>query len=211
MILIFWTKFAQKRLPPVKNRKGEYCHWILHIWISLGTKFWLILAIVIFWTKFFQIGLYHRKQKNPIFLCPWLSLTILNFLYKGWQTQQYSSPYSLFRGADRHNSILMSLLLPVAETMTKEHYKNFIKTSFKNSGQNIRGAFWESLFSKWHKNAFTRIRPNEEPIATPSTYVHDFMKKLMCCLLMLKVLSYYYGLCYESCWCHKINHLCKCQ
>ena len=33
------TKFAQKGLFVVKNKKSEHQNWILHIWMSLGTKF----------------------------------------------------------------------------------------------------------------------------------------------------------------------------
>ena len=36
----------------VNNRKSEHHLWILHIWISLGTKFKLKIKFLIFWTKF---------------------------------------------------------------------------------------------------------------------------------------------------------------
>ena len=39
-ILILWTKFAQKAYFRSKT-KSEQHHWILHIWISLGTTFQL--------------------------------------------------------------------------------------------------------------------------------------------------------------------------
>ena len=38
----------------VKNGKSEHHHCILHIGISLGTKFQLKLTNLIFWTKFAQ-------------------------------------------------------------------------------------------------------------------------------------------------------------
>ena len=41
----------------VKNRKSEHRYWILHIRISLGTKFQLKRTILILWTKFAQKGL----------------------------------------------------------------------------------------------------------------------------------------------------------
>ena len=50
-ILNFGTKFAQKRYFRSKTKKSEHHRCILHIWISLGTKFQLKLAILIFWTK----------------------------------------------------------------------------------------------------------------------------------------------------------------
>ena len=43
-----------KKVFPVKNRKSEHHHGILHIWNSLGTKFQLKLIILSFWTKFTQ-------------------------------------------------------------------------------------------------------------------------------------------------------------
>ena len=48
---IFSTKFGQKRLFPAENRKGEQHLSVLHIQISLGTKFQLKLTILIFWTS----------------------------------------------------------------------------------------------------------------------------------------------------------------
>ena len=34
------------------KQKSEHHHWILHIWISLSTKFQVKLTVLIFWTKF---------------------------------------------------------------------------------------------------------------------------------------------------------------
>ena len=52
----FW--FFESNLPkkvfPVKNKKSEHHHRILHIWISLGTKFQPKLMILSFCTKFPQ-------------------------------------------------------------------------------------------------------------------------------------------------------------
>ena len=45
----------------VEFRKSEHHHWILHIWISLGTRFQLKLAILNFWTK---NGLSDQKWKS---------------------------------------------------------------------------------------------------------------------------------------------------
>ena len=42
----------------VKNRKcGHHHHIILHLQISLGTKFQLKMTILIFWVKFAQKGI----------------------------------------------------------------------------------------------------------------------------------------------------------
>ena len=37
--MIFWTKSTQKKVFPVEKRKSEHHHGILHIRISLSTKF----------------------------------------------------------------------------------------------------------------------------------------------------------------------------
>ena len=53
---------------PVQNRKREQRHQILHIQISLGTKFQFKLTILIFWAKFAQKGkgVSGLKQKKRI-------------------------------------------------------------------------------------------------------------------------------------------------
>ena len=48
----------------VKNRKSEPYYLILHIQISLSTKFQLKLTILIFLTKFVQKGISARKQNE---------------------------------------------------------------------------------------------------------------------------------------------------
>ena len=53
-----------KRVFPVKNKKSEYHRWILHVRISVGTKFQLKVASLIFWTKFAQKGYFYSKTKK---------------------------------------------------------------------------------------------------------------------------------------------------
>ena len=53
-----------KRIFLVKNENNEHRHWILYIWISLGTKFQLKLTILIFWTKFAQKGFFRSKAEE---------------------------------------------------------------------------------------------------------------------------------------------------
>ena len=48
----FLDEICPKRVFSVQSRKSEQHHWILHIRISLGTKFQLKVTILIFWTKF---------------------------------------------------------------------------------------------------------------------------------------------------------------
>ena len=56
----------QKRVFSVKNRKREHHHWILHMWISEGTKFQLKLIILIFWTNLLKKSISHRNMNTNI-------------------------------------------------------------------------------------------------------------------------------------------------
>ena len=57
----FFGPNLPKKAFPAENRKREYHHWILHIWISLGTKFQLKLIILGFWIKFTQKRYFQSK------------------------------------------------------------------------------------------------------------------------------------------------------
>ena len=60
----FW--FFEQYLPKGEfwweTKASAYHHWILHIWISLGTKFQLKLPILSFWTRFAQKGYFQSKN-----------------------------------------------------------------------------------------------------------------------------------------------------
>ena len=60
----FLDQISPKRVFPIKNRKSEHDHLILHAQISVGSKFQLKLIILIFWTKFAQKGYFHSKTKK---------------------------------------------------------------------------------------------------------------------------------------------------
>ena len=60
----FFGPNLPKKVFPVKNRKSEHHHGILHIWISLGTKFQLKLIILSFWTKFTQKRYFQLKTEQ---------------------------------------------------------------------------------------------------------------------------------------------------
>ena len=62
----FFGPNLPKKVFPVKNRKSEHHHGILHIWISLGTKFQLKLIILSFWTKFTQKRYFKSKTEQAI-------------------------------------------------------------------------------------------------------------------------------------------------
>ena len=51
----FGTKFS------VRNKKSEHHYWILHIQISLGTRFHLKQTFLNFWTNFAQKGCFRSK------------------------------------------------------------------------------------------------------------------------------------------------------
>ena len=56
----FWTKLSKK----VSNRKSEHHYKILHIQISLGTKFRLNLTLSNFWIKLTQEGYFRTNNKK---------------------------------------------------------------------------------------------------------------------------------------------------
>ena len=80
--LEFWDQIFPKRVFLVQNRKSSHHNWILHIWLRLGSKFQVKLAILISWTKFAQNW---YSNKLHFCMCPWSLLTILN-LFARWPT-----------------------------------------------------------------------------------------------------------------------------
>ena len=50
----------------VENRKSEHQNGILHIRISLNTKFQHKMAILSFWTKFTQKGYFQSKTEQAV-------------------------------------------------------------------------------------------------------------------------------------------------
>ena len=55
ILVLCLPSFTKKRVSSIK-KKNEQHHWILHIRITLSTKFQLKLRILIIWTKFTQKG-----------------------------------------------------------------------------------------------------------------------------------------------------------
>ena len=83
--------FVYLRLPKrvflVSNRKSEHHHWILHIRISVGTKFQLKLTSLIFWTKFLPKGYFQsktNKMNTTIEFCIFELVLVPNFRLN-WQ------------------------------------------------------------------------------------------------------------------------------
>ena len=85
--------------------KKEHHHSILHIRISLGTKFQLKLTNLVFEQNLLKKGISSLKRKIAVLRGP----TVVTYDIKLFRT-----------GADRHNGILMSLVLLVAETKKKK-------------------------------------------------------------------------------------------
>ena len=64
------------------KQKSEHLHWILHVGISLGTKFQLKLTSLIFWTKFTPKWCFWsnaEKQNSAIDFCIFELVEVLNF------------------------------------------------------------------------------------------------------------------------------------
>ena len=74
----FLEQYSQKRILPIKNRKNKHHHYILHIRISISTKFRLKQTILIFWTKFVQKGKINTTIEFHIFRLVWISNFALN-------------------------------------------------------------------------------------------------------------------------------------
>ena len=62
----FWFFGPHLTKKGISNRKqkSEHHHWILHIWISLSTKFHFKLTVLIFWTKFALKGYFQSKMEE---------------------------------------------------------------------------------------------------------------------------------------------------
>ena len=62
----FFGTNLPKKVHPANNKKSELHLEILHIWISLGTKFQLKLIILSFWTKFTQKRYFQLKTEQAV-------------------------------------------------------------------------------------------------------------------------------------------------
>ena len=101
--MIFGTNLLKKSISD-QNEKSEYHHWILLIWISLVIKFQLWFQFWFFRLNLPKKGISGLIQKNHTFACT---------------HGRYLLCWIFRTGDDRHSSILMSLLLLVAETINK--------------------------------------------------------------------------------------------
>ena len=75
----FFGPNLPKKVFPVENRKSEHHHGILHIWISLGTKFQLKLIILSFWTKFTQKRYFQLKTEQAVQGLQAFAFCVVNF------------------------------------------------------------------------------------------------------------------------------------
>ena len=60
----FLNQICPRKIFMFKSRNKEHHHWILHIHISVGTKFYLKLTILIFLSGFAQKGFFCSKAKK---------------------------------------------------------------------------------------------------------------------------------------------------
>ena len=96
----------------VKNRKSEHHQWILlHIGISLSTKFLLKLKILIFLTKFVQKGISGQKRKK------WISP--LYSAYSNYSEYQISLWTNNFEFCDQ---ICLKRVFSVENEKSKHHH-----------------------------------------------------------------------------------------
>ena len=82
----FFGTNLPKKVHPANNKKSELHLEILHIWISLGTKFQLKLIILSFWTKFVQkvYSSWKQNKQSKDYKClifVWQTLIQLLFLH----------------------------------------------------------------------------------------------------------------------------------
>ena len=63
---LFFGSNLPKKLFPVEKKKSEHHHGILHIWISLSTKFQLKQIILSFWTKFPPKRYFQLKTEQAV-------------------------------------------------------------------------------------------------------------------------------------------------
>ena len=92
----FWDQTFPKRVFLVQNRKSSHHNLIMYIRLRLGSKFQSKLTILIFGLNFAKIGI----PKNCTFAC------VIIYYIK-----------LMRKVANRHDNILVSVLLLVAETI----------------------------------------------------------------------------------------------
>ena len=116
-----------KRVILIENRKSKHYHWVLHIRISLGTKFQSKFTVLIFWTKFAQNGYFQPETERLYFsVHPWLLLTILDFSAGGRQTQPHFNFSSLSSCRDSYCYGLFPKILTIAKCFPAAFFIYFI-------------------------------------------------------------------------------------
>ena len=78
IFFVFGNKFSQKGYFGWKIGKNEHHHWILHIGISLGTKFSLNWQFWFFYQTYSKGYFWSKTDNSQFCVRPWLLLTILN-------------------------------------------------------------------------------------------------------------------------------------
>ena len=111
----FGPSLLKKVFPP-KNRKSEHHHWILHILISLGTKFPLKLTVLIFLTRFVQKGFFWSKTEkwtqHIFYIIPHIQINLVQNFSSNWQFWFFGAnlPKKVFpvenRKSEHHHEVL---------------------------------------------------------------------------------------------------------
>ena len=101
----FFYQFYPRRVFPVENRKSEHHHWILHIWISLGTKFQLKLTILIFfWPIYLKREFPVKKGKITLVHASMVVTYYIKLFHIGSNRQQYFNVSSPSSHSDKNKS-----------------------------------------------------------------------------------------------------------
>ena len=97
---------------PKKGYFGKLHHWILHIWVSVATKFQLKPTISIFRSNFTKKSISGRKMGKH----HWILHIQIRVGIFGLKQKNHSIVFTYYsklscKGGDRHSGILMSLFL----------------------------------------------------------------------------------------------------
>ena len=102
---------------PIKSKKSEHHRWVLHIWISLGTKFQVKQKIFSFWIKFAQKGYFWSKTEE-------MNVIIEFYIFELDQVSNFNLSWQFWFFLDQ---ICPKTVFPVVNRKS-EHYHWILRT-----------------------------------------------------------------------------------
>ena len=147
----FLNQISRKRILPIKSWKNEHHHRIVHIRISLSTKFQLIVIVLIFWTRFAQKGCFHYKTKK-------LNTTVDFCIYKLVQVPNLSLNWQLWVFGS-------NLLKKGISGFKQKKWKSPLNSAYSNNSRyqiSVQTDNFESLEQIWLKKAFLAQNRKDE-------------------------------------------------